>query len=424
MGDDSGTLAPPVVIKGATPSRAVPLWSVLLAIPLLALTLRTAVTALSPLLPRVAQDVPLSPTQVGLVGALPPICFAIAGVLGPVLLRRWAAEQVVLFALVLAAAGQLWRPWAGGAQAFMATSVIALLGMGIGNVVLPVLVKAWFPGRIARVTGLYVVVMTVGGAVPALTAVPVAEAVGSAGGAGTLGWQVAVASWGAVSLLVVLPWLMPAASPRALPPGADGEPRVRLPLWRSRRAWGLTCLFGATSLTTYAMWAWLPTRLTEAGLGEASAGGVLAIFTVMGVPAAIAVPRLVARTTHHTALTAQFAASFAVGEVGFLLSPTQGTVLWAVLAGWGSGAFPLALTLIGLRSRTHVTAGALSGFVQSIGYTFAGLGPVVTGVLREITGGWTASFAVLVAVVGLMVLGGRLAGGPGTVDDDLVRLAR
>jgi CP family cyanate transporter-like MFS transporter len=172
------------------------------------------------------------------------------------------------------------------------------------------------------------------------------------------------------------------------------------------------------------MFAWLPTRLTDAGVDETSAGVVLAVFTAMGVPASLAVPRLVARTTHHGALAAQFAACFAVGEIGFLFGPTQLTLLWAVVGGWGSGAFPLALTLIGLRSRTHATAGALSGFVQSLGYLFAGLGPVVTGVLREITGGWTASFAVLVAVLGLMVLGGRLAGGPGTVDDDLARLGR
>src|SRR3954447_1696954 len=89
-------------------------YHVLVALLLLALTLRTAVTGLSPLLPRVSAGVPLTPTEAGIVGALPPFSFAAAGLLGPVLLRRVAAERLVVLAMLFEGLGLVIRPWSGG----------------------------------------------------------------------------------------------------------------------------------------------------------------------------------------------------------------------------------------------------------------------------------------------------------------------
>ena len=48
----------------------------LLGIILVAANLRTAVTALSPIVSEINLDVPLSTTAVGILGMLPPVCFA------------------------------------------------------------------------------------------------------------------------------------------------------------------------------------------------------------------------------------------------------------------------------------------------------------------------------------------------------------
>src|SRR5699024_9660864 len=69
------------------------------------------------------------------------------------------------------------------------------------------------------------------------------------------------------------------------------------------------------------------------------------------------------------------------------LAPVQGAWLWAVLVGVGSGVFPLALTLIGLRARTSRGTVALSGFAQSTGYLIAAAGPVLIGASYDLTGG-------------------------------------
>ena len=412
---------------------------VLVALLLLALTLRTAVTGLSPLLPRVSAGIPLTPAQGGLVGALPPFSFAVAGLLGPMLLRRIAAERLVIAAMVLETVGLLVRPWSGGPWPFVVFSVVALLGMGTGNVVLPVLVKAWFPDRIAAVTSMYVVGLTAGTSFPALLAVPIADAAARATGSPRLGWQIGLA-WSAVACVIVaLVWLWPAAHPRAVPAPApaEGGARVdrrslerrgppasgRLPVWRSRTAWGIMMIFAANSLSSYALFAWLPSRLTEAGITDATAGVLLAVFGGMGVPAALTVPHLAARGHHTFLLVVQFVGAFVVGELGLLLAPQHLTLLWVLLAGWGTGGFPLALALIGLRTRTPAGAGALSGFAQGLGYFFAGFGPITVGVLRETTGAWTLPFAVLIGVLAIMLAGGALASRSITVEEELERSA-
>jgi CP family cyanate transporter-like MFS transporter len=304
--------------------------------------------------------------------------------------------------MVLEIIGLVVRPWSGGPWPFVVFSVVALLGMGIGNVVLPVLVKAWFPHRIAAVTSVYVMGLTAGTSFPALLAVPVADAAAHTTGSSRLGWQIGLAWWAVVCVIVAVAWAGPAAHPCAVPASTGGDERhdggsgqAGLPLWRSSTALGLMMIFAANSLSSYALFAWLPTRLTDAGVSEATAGALLAVFGGMGVPAALTVPHLAARGHHTFLLVAQFVAAFVVGELGLLLAPQYLTLLWVVLAGWGSGGFSLALALIGLRSRTPAGAGALSGFTQCLGYLFAGFGPITVGILRQTTGGWTAPFAVL-----------------------------
>jgi CP family cyanate transporter-like MFS transporter len=441
--DDAPVGAPVAVdrptpdVRSARPGRQAV--HVLAALLLLTLTLRTAVTGLSPLLPRVSEGIPLTPAQAGVVGALPPFCFAAAGLLGPPLLRRNAAERVVLLVAALQIVGLVLRPWSGGPWLFMAASVVALIGMGLGNFVLPVLVKAWFPHRIPMVTSMYVMGVTAGTSLPALLAVPVADAVQRSTGSERLGWQVGLSWWASLSLLVIVAWTGPARRPRATPASRplvssrDSEPAettrghqrtAERGLWRSRTAWGIMLLFGANSLTSYAMFAWLPTRLVEAGMAPATAGLMLAVFGGMGVPAALVVPHLAARTGKIGLLATQFAACFAIGELGLLLAPLHLTLLWVVLAGWGSGGFSLALTLIGLKSRTPAGAARLSGFAQGLGYLMAGFGPIIAGVLRQETGGWMAPFAVLIGVLVLMIVGGVLANPRGTVEDELARARR
>jgi CP family cyanate transporter-like MFS transporter len=108
--------------------------------------------------------------------------------------------------------------------------------------------------------------------------------------------------------------------------------------------------------------------------------------------------------------------AFAIGYLGLIEAPGSLPWLWVVLLGLGGGAFPLALTMIGLRARSAEVTARLSGFAQSLGYVGAAGGPVAVGALYDATGGWTMPIGLLVALLIPQLVAGWIAATPGCID--------
>ena len=70
------------------------------------------------------------------------------------------------------------RPFAGGTAGFLAASALALMGIAVSNVLMPVIVKRWFPDRVGSMTGLYSMALALGTAAAAAVTVPMTEALG------------------------------------------------------------------------------------------------------------------------------------------------------------------------------------------------------------------------------------------------------
>jgi len=290
--------------------------------------------------------------------------------------------------------------------------MIALAGLGMGNVLLPPLVKRYFPDRIGAVTAAYSVALSVSAALPPLFALPVARATS---------WRVAVGVWAIVGLAAAIPWVFViarSASARAHlrsiisrapapsgpgPLGETGGGEVRA-VWRSRQAWAMVVMFAMNSLGTYVGFAWLPTLLADAGLPADEGGRWLAVFAVLGAPMSLFGPVLAQRMRNPYPLVVAFVSCWAIGYAGLWASPAQGTAAWMVLLGIGPSSFPVLLALIGLRSSSPATAVALSGMVQGTGYVIAGLGPIGIGLLYEATGGWHAPIAVLLGCLVVLLV--------------------
>ncbi len=422
--DEGATVATTAAADSARAHQKAPLWRgrtlLLAAVVLLALNLRSAATSVSPLLDRVSTDLGMGTTAAGLLGMVPTLAFALSGVLTPALARRTGLERAAWIAMVLAAAGQVLRATAGGTVAFLLLSLLALAGMGIGNVVLPPLIKRWFPDRLAALTSGYVLLLALGTAMAPLLAVPMADAAG---------WRVAVGGWGLFALAAAVPWVLAArrdtrrTRSRRRHPAAGAAARVApigiAALRRSPVAWGLVGLIGMTSLNTYAMFAWLPVLLVDAGISASGAGAMLALYAAVGMPTSLLTPWAATRMRNPFPLVLAFLTCYLSGYAGLLWSPASATWVWVVLAGLGPASFPLSLTLVNLRSRTTAGSAALSGFAQGVGYLLAGAGPVVVGALHQATDGWGAAFAFLTATLGVQVVGGAVVCRPRHVEDDL-----
>lgn len=385
---------------------------VLAGILLSAINLRTAVTSLTPLLDLLSLRFGFGPTVFGLFGMLPTAAFAVFGVATPKIAHRLGLEQTALLSMVLAAAGLLARSLAGGAAGIALGCIIALAGMGMGNVVLPPLVKRYFPQRVGLVSAAYLTLLQMGTIIPALSAVPLADAAG---------WRWSMGIWTLPALVAAAVWLLVlnkerqqssalgAAHAQAVVAGDAAPelatPAARLRPWRSPLAWGMTLMFGMTSLISYAMFTWLPKVMTEAGASPAFGGSMVALFAALGLASALTMPALAVRMRNPFPLVVVSALAYAVAFPGLLFAPLAAPVLWVVLLGVGPSTFPLALTLINLRTRTPSGSATLSGFMQGVGYTLSCAGPVLFGLLHDLRGGWGLPFAFLGLCALVMVAG-------------------
>lgn len=193
---------------------------------------------------------------------------------------------------------------------------------------------------------------------------------------------------------------------------------------RTSLAWALTVFFGMQALAAYVMMGWLPTIYQDAGLSPALAGVMLAVVMGVGAPVALILPVLANRMRDQRLLTMIVTVALGCGYVGLIVAPEAGAWVWAVLLGIGSGAFPLALGLIGLRARTGTATATLSAFAQSVGYLLALIGPLGVGILRDATGGWTVPLLMLLALLVPQFIGGLVCGRAEFIEDRMARVGR
>jgi MFS transporter, CP family, cyanate transporter len=368
------------------------------AIVLTGLNLRTAVNSVGPVLEEIQRGLGVSSGLAGLVTSLPVLCFAAIGFAGPPLAARYRDGHVLAGALLAMAAGLVVRAVAGAFWLFVAGTVLAMVGGALGNVLLPGLVKRYFPERTGLMVGAYSTAMATGGAVASVSAAPIARTAGDAG------WRWALGVWAVLALVAALPWF--AVPPR---PGASRTTHVAMrsrSLARSPTAVVLALFFGLQATQAYVIIGWTAQYLRDSGLDAATAGLLLGVNTVVVIPLNAVVPALTVRPHLQRPLLVAFGACYVAGWLGLLLAPRTVPWLWMGLLALGMGTFAMVLVLIGLRARTPETTSALSTVVQGWGYVLAAGGPLLVGVLRGATGGYAGMFAVaLLCVAGLQVAG-------------------
>ncbi|GGU13787.1 MFS transporter [Nocardioides albus] len=362
---------------------------------LVAANLRGGITSLGALLDSLDG---LSAGTRSFLTSLPVLCFALVGATGMTLARRLGVHRGIGVALGLLVAGLLVRvigdPWL-----LLVGTFIACAGIALANVLLPAVVKDGFPHRVGTVTGAYSAVMSLGAATAAGVTVPIADAAGS--------WRVGLGVWALLAVVALVAWL-PYLREREVRSGG----RARVSLWREPVAWAVTLLFGTQSLFAYVVMSWLPSIYADAGFDHATAGLLLAVSILVGVPVYFLAPTLAIRASSQGHLIAFLTALLAVGFAGLLLAPVAGAWLWAVLLGVGGAVFPVVLTLFSIRTATTAGTTALSSMSQSIGYLLAAGGPFVVGLLRESTGSWSVPIMLLLGLAVVQVCAGYVAGRP------------
>jgi MFS transporter, CP family, cyanate transporter len=383
---------------------------VLIAIAALALNLRPPALAIAPVLPEIRADLGIGGLLAGVLTTLPPLCFAVIGVLAPAIVARLGLHRAALVSLLAIAIGQAVRVLVPLPVVFFVATVVALMGMATGNVLLPSLVRRHFPDRIGRVTGIYSLALGTGVALSSLIAVPLAIVTGS--------WRWSLGIWIITALIAAVPWVRLATEPR--PIGSSTKPVIRIShVARTRVGWIIALFFGIQSIQAYSIFGWLPTIYIDAGLAPAPAGLMLTITTGLGLPLAFWVPHHIATTQRPQWLIALIPSCGLMGYLGLIIAPTTLPGLWAILLAVSLSAFPAFLALTGMRGQTPAGTAALAGFSQSVGYFLAAIGPFAMGVLSEATGGWTVPMIFLLALCVPLEIFGQLAVRPNSLESEL-----
>jgi CP family cyanate transporter-like MFS transporter len=324
-------------------------------------------------------------------------------------------------------AGLALRPLAHTTAWFLAASVLALAGLGVANVMMPAVVKHYFPKRVGFMTGVYAMGISLGTTIGAAATAPISNALGG-------DWRLALWVWALPAALTIPFWLpflrdrvqRPAGSASrndrvvhpATPMPAAGAPSP----WRlthSRTAWAMAIFFGLQVSVIFCSMGFLAQIFRDAGVSSDVAGLLLAVAMVIGVPVSLVLPTVAGRLRSQGVLVVGLAAFGLAGFAGLWLAPAALPWVWAFLIGVASTSFPLALVMIALRARSDDGVLQLSAFAQCVGYLLAVPGPILVGVLHQLTRGWTVPIAFMSALLVPQTISGVLAGRNRVIEDEI-----
>lgn len=370
---------------------------------LTAANLRSPITATGPVLADICATFGLSASAAGLLNFIPLFLFAAVAPLASWAGNKAGLEKSLWVAVCLIMLGSVVRvtPYASG---LWAGTVILSTGIAAANVLLPPLIKRDFKHHTAKYIGLYASTMAITASLASGIAAPLQHVSG-------FGWKLSLGIWIVPALIATVAWLplLKNAQPRELPHQQAASGRLRSP-WKSMLGWQVSLFMALQSMVFYTLIDWFTPYASSQGISQESAGWMLFAYQAVAIVANLVCMSALKKYRDQRGIS--FIASLAIftGLAGLLVFPAL-PLLWLVIAGLGAGAsMVICLSLFNLRATDHRQAAALSGMAQCVGYGVAALGPLVFGMLHEVSHGWTVPLIVLTAVNALQLVIAPLAG--------------
>ncbi|MGC5628274.1 MFS transporter [Georgenia sp. Z1344] len=421
------------------PSRRLPRGAsvafLVVAVLVIGLNQRPAITAIPPIQDVIASDLGMGPAVTGALTSVPLVCFSLVGLVVPALVRRLGVDRLMLVGLILLGVAVAARPW-GGAVVLFAGTILVGAAITIANVLQPVVIRRDVPTRVGTLMPVSTAALSTGAALASLVAVDLEQ---------WLGWRATLALLAAPIAVAVLLWAVrvratsgedadPAGTttttgstpepeatkttgstpdPEALVrPSVETYPERRS-AWAEGSSWWLAAFFGLQSTLFFSAAAWLPSILADRAEASRSDGGIaLTVYFLLGVVGALATPVVVRLLGSYRRASPVPGAGWAIGMVGLLVAP-DAWLVWVIVAGAGQGmGISLGLTLVAVRPVDVVHGRSVSSMAQSVGYAIAAFGPVVLGRVYGLTGDWVAGCLLMLGLSIALVVTGFPASSP------------
>ncbi|WP_197420087.1 MFS transporter [Mycobacterium sp. NAZ190054] len=366
----------------------------------LAACLRPAITAVGPLVPEINASTGLSYGELGMLGSLPLLLFAIIAPFAAVALRRGGPAVVARWVALILVLGIVVRSVAGIPGLWLGTVLLAG-AIAVGNVLVPVLVRRDYARSAATASGVNAVVISGFAALGSGLAIMFTDWTGD--------WRRTLLLWAIPPAVLAAVWFLrrDERQDAGIGPEPPRTSQLRRPI-----AWAVTGFMGLQSLTFYLVITWMPSIELSRGVSPEDAAFHLLVYQLFGAPFGLVYGWFLQRTGRYVLITVLTSVPVLIGAVGLLA--TDGSALpWLAIAAPGSaGALSVALLLMAYHASDAREAAGLSAMANSGGYLLAATGPFTAGLLHEWTGSWTSALVLLVVASAVQVVVAALAARP------------
>ncbi|UMG91200.1 MFS transporter [Nocardioides sp. TF02-7] len=371
-----------------------PAWSIVGLVAVVGLNLRASLGSIPPLLDDIGRDLPLNGTAAGLLTSVAVVFMGLCAPLGQRLGARIGPEVAIgLMMQVLAAAGLVrLLPW-GGLPLLFASAAVAGAAMGGISSLMPALIGHRVPRIRGFTMGIYSTGLASGVAIAAAVAVPWENWLG--------GWRASLAAWGAIAALTGAVWLL--AVPRMRGSSATPVPAAvvvdhRLP-WRSATAWWVTLYSTGNMIVGFSGLAWVTPLYASLGKSPHEAAAMLVLFQLVQLAAMLTLPGITDFTRDRRPMLVLMTALTATGILLLLIDPLAFAIPAVTLFGIGvGGGSTLGLVLIVDSTDNQADAARLGAMTLLVAFLTGALGPFMLGVLKDLSGGFTLGYSVVLAL--------------------------
>lgn len=369
---------------------------IILAIFLVSINLRPAVTSVGPILSTISDALKVSSTQMSLLTSIPVFCMGLFAPLAVPVQKKFGYKWSIALLVALIGISTATRISLSSYAALIITSFVAGFAIAIISPMINAYIKEKFPNKLEPVIGVYSFAIGFGATISAgFTGIIYEQFEGN--------WSMALGVWGILAIIAMFSWLLVVDSTKhqTSPMFSEKHQSARNP-WKNPLAWTILIYFGIQTSLFFSLTTWLPSIALEQGMGLLTAGSVLTLMSVVQLIGNLLIPSFINRYPNRISWLYSLIIFGLVGSAIFFIDAVWTIWLCAVIFGIVlSGLFPIGLMLPLDEAKNNQEANEWSSMVLSGGFMMSALVPLFIGAVFDLT---TTHFMTKVIFVILFLL--------------------
>ena len=373
---------------------------IILGVIFLSLILRTPITSVGAIVGPLKSILDINNTVAGFITTIPLIAFAIFSPMVAKFSNKAGLKKTLLFSAVIISIGLGLRFYINTYVFFITTFIIGV-GITVGNVLLPGLVKKYYPEKIGIMTGFYAVVMNIGAAVAAGISYPILST--NIGGK-NFATGLAVNIWIIIAVVNIVIYVAMSKNNNASEV-TDTHEKVH-GYFKYSKMWTIMLSMGLQSALFYCSVSWFAEIRISKDFSPETAGLLLSISQFAQFPSTFIVPILADKLHNKLIIPVVITIGYLISLVGMLYTSGNFVLMLTfiiIFALAGGGSFSYVMYLFSVKSRNESEAADISGLAQSGGYLLAAIFPPLLGYIRDISD-WNKALYVLILTAAVLLI--------------------